>query len=241
MVSSSNSKMAHISDVWSRNSYFNFGYNLGSSLTPKNDMTVKGYGDLDGKKMPKFDYDFGLMAQLGNNIKLHKKPIANMVRINLDFTYIDLNYNQYKANDGFGQYTEGTNSTKPLPWLSKKYELSYGMSLGPSVTVAPFSSFNFPSDLHYLKINGYAHFGYEIAFLGMSEYKNGSHSLNFDCINFGYGRVWRFGLNVSWKFIGLGWETRIAYPKYKCTNSDYGKESYNFKSSSNRIYLTIRY
>ncbi len=241
LVSSSNSNTAHYADVWTRNSYFNLGYNYSASLEPKQALPMHGYPE--GAKAGKFDADWGAMIQLGHSYKLHRKPIANMVQINLDFTFIDLNYNQYKEEKGHEEFDSdfrGSSDNNPLPWLSRKYDLSYGMTLGPSVTIAPLTLVN-PSFLHYFKINTYYHIGYQVAILGMSDHENGKASINMDYVDWGHGIVNSFGVNLSWKMIGIGWETRSASPKYKSFDTAFGDGSYKFKSTSNRIYLTIRY
>lgn len=242
LVSSSNTNTAHYVDVWTRNSFFNIGYNMGASLEAKQALPMNGY---DRQPLsPKFNSDFGAMLQLGHTYCLHRKPIANMVQINLDFTFIDLNYNQYKEEDGYANFDSEKmtdNNDYPLPWLSQKYDLSFGMSIGPSVTIAPLILLN-TSFLHYFKINAYYHIGYQAAILGMSDHKEGGKgSINLDYFNWGHGVMNSYGINLSWKMIGIGWEARSTSPKYKSIDSMFGNESYKFKSTSNRIYLTIRY
>lgn len=242
VVSSSNSNKAHYSDVWSRNSFFNIGYNLGATMTPK--PAIQLNENYVPNTASKFDNNWGAMIQLGHSYCVHKNPIANMVQINIDFSFIDLNFNQYdqtgKLNSSNDSNSQESDKSNTLPWLSKKYELSYGMSIGPSVTVVPLTSFNFPSYLHYIKVNAYYHFGYHASLLGMADYNK--NNLNIDYLNLGTGFVNSYGINLSWKSIGIGWEARSANPKYKYIgSSNYSKESHKFKSTSSRIYITIKY
>lgn len=242
LVSSSNSNTAHYVDVWTRKSFFNIGYNMGSSLEAKQDIPLLGYDKQPAA--PKFNADWGAMVQLGHSYGLHKKPIANMVQINLDFTFIDLNYNQFSEEDGYLNFDSEKitdNHDYPLPWLSKKHTLSYGMSIGPSVTVAPLIPLN-QASLHYFKLTAYYHIGYHASLLGMSDHENaGKSSINLDYFNWGFGMTSSYGVSLSWKMIGIGWEARSASPKYKSIDTMFGDQSYKFKSTSNRIYLTIRY
>ncbi len=238
LVSSSNSNTAHYADVWKRNSFFNLGYNMGGSLKPKQALPLHGYNN--APNVDNFDSDWGAMLQLGHSYCLHRKPIANMVQINLDYTFIDLNFNKYNEEKNSPAFDTalGNYNNNPLPWLAQKYSLSYGMSLGPSVTVAPLTMLNTPS-LHFFKINAYYHIGYNIGLLGMSDH--GKTSINMDYFSWGHGLMNSYGVNLSWKMIGIGWEARSDSPKYKSLDTAFGSDSYKFKSTSNRIYLTIRY
>lgn len=266
MVNSRNVTDAHFSNVWSRKSYFNPGF-VSSKLSSKDPVFLA-----DGKSQPlKFKSQWGAQIQLGHSYTLHRKAIANMVQINLDFTYIDLTVNHYKLDsipykafnpeqkwDGQpgtpAQQTEGNynyNGYEYMPWGADKYDLTYGMSLGPSVTVAPFTSLNIKG-LHFLKLNLYYHIGYNVGMLLMDE-KSQSHSnatgnkdkgkgLSFDYLSWGHGLSTAFGLSLSWKSIGIGWETRTANLKYKpISTGDYGDFSTKMKNSSSRIYLSIKY
>ena len=60
-------------------------------------------------------------------------------------------------------------------------------------------------------------------------------------INWGHGTTSSFGFSVVWKFIGLGYEHRVANIKYKAISTDdFGEKTYKFKSSLNRIYIQFR-
>lgn len=253
LVSSSNSNEEHYKNVWGRNSFFNLGYNMSGNLNPKDHPSL-GYID---KPIPEFKIDKGGMLQLGHSYRLHKKPIANMVQFNLDYTYIDLNVNHYKHSDDIVSYkpypenenndgghsTYGRNQTKYIPWGAGKYEVNYAMTLGPSITIAPFTYLNIPQ-LHFVKLNFYFHYGYQVALLGMmyNDDDKTKEKWNTDCLNIGHGVVQGLGLSLSWKSIGIGWETRSAKPTYQSLSKDlYGDEKYKFKSSASRLYLTIRY
>jgi hypothetical protein len=60
-------------------------------------------------------------------------------------------------------------------------------------------------------------------------------------MSWGHGMMQSFGLNVSWKAIGIGFEHRTGKIKYKAMNtSDFGNNEYEFTSATNRISLQIR-
>ena len=209
---------------------------------------------------------WGAQVELGHSYTLHRGAIANMVQINLDYTFIDLTVNHYEKDNAFSNYDssekwEGqpgsaapknengnyTSGYEYLPWGADKYDLTYGMSLGPSITIAPFIPLDIRS-LHYIKLNAFIHWGYNASLLLMDE-QSPSHKTNgakkglsFDYISWGHGLTTSFGINLSWKNIGIGWETRSGDLKYKpISPGDYGDFETKLKTSSSRIYLTIKY
>lgn len=249
-VSLSSETEKHFDDVWGRRKYFNIGYN---TTTLKSDKAV-AIGTGDNEKLD-FEKDWGLGLELGTSYKLHK-PISNMVGIGLDYTWFDLNLNHFKAEDG-ATYNSGDlisndgDSYNYMPWKAlEKYEVNYGMMLGPSVTVAPFTTMS-SNALHYIKFQLYYHLGYRFSalFFKNDEKKDVNSDREEDedmNDNFkgewGTGFYTKFGFNVSWKFIGLGYEHSSGGIKYKPFSKDnFGKEKNKFDLATNRIFLTIRY
>lgn len=263
-VSSRNITDAHYSNVWSRKSFFNPGY-VTSKVTSKDDVFLNN----TTKQKLSFKHDWGAQIELGHSYTLHRGAIANMVQINLDYTYIDLTVNHYKADEALSQFdsnqkwegepgheapSESTSynsdSYEYLPWGADKYDATYGMSLGPSITLAPFTPLHIKG-LDFLKFNVYYHIGYNVGLMLMDE-KSQSHSsatgnkeskgLSFDYLSWGHGLSTSFGLSVSWKSIGIGWETRTANLKYKpISTGEYGDFETQLKNTSSRIYLSIKY
>ena len=246
----------HFSKVWSRRSFFNIGYNS-SKLIPKQDITTGlGTGNVQRTKS-----DFGFSLQYGRSYRLHKKPILNMLQFYIDYTSIDVTFNHYKAGDPYvydsnHKWKEidkrGKESTYYyIPWDLERFEGSYGMSLGPSFTVLPFRYVN-NDQLHFLKFNMYFRIGYQASILYMSNNddldKNREiNSRNFETMgeslimHWGHGLLTSFGLSLTWKGIGIGYEHRVARNRYKSfTTSEFGSGIYKFKTSTDRIYISIR-
>lgn len=200
--------------VWKRRRYFYL--NLITSQT----LTFKDLGNQKAK------LDAGFALHMGRTYYLHKKPIANMIKFGIDWTYFDISYAKYKNTDihettnrqqaparpaalgryapeigGDGYYDEDYDD------FSFDFGQSFGnkqidiaMGIGPSVTVNP---------VDYLKAAVYFHY-----------MPTGSLMLNDSDVNFAFVNGWSFGLTASWKLISLGFETRWAEGKYKRFDTD---------------------
>lgn len=261
-VSSTHDIERHYLSVWGRRSYLNIAFN-NTKLSPKGAVPT----GVENGTVKEMKTDWGVSLQYGRNYRLHKRPISNLLQFYIDYTGIDLNVNHYKAEgNGKGLYDsrnkieikEGykTDSYFYFPWNMEKYEFNFGMSLGPSLTLAPFTSSN-SRGMHYLKFNFYYHIGYHISLLyipndadadlndatdkSSSDYKNKEDMADNLKMQWGHGLINSFGLNISWKAIGVGYEYRSAKLKYKSMNkSSYGSDKYDFNSSTNRVYLQFR-
>lgn len=243
---------SHFKDVWSRKGYLNLSYN---TTTLKPDETIPtGVPELNGGIVPELKSKWGVSLQLGRNYKLHKKPISNILQFYIDYQYIDLNLNFFEQ-EGNGLYD--TSQRLPsdskkfyIPWNLKKYEVNYGMALGPSFTVAPFNNMS-NKGLHYLQFNMWYNIGYHASLLLMkndedADINKGGYS-NEDKVregikmNLGHGLTSAFGFSLTWKFIGIGYEYRSASLKYQSLDKDtYGDDKYKFKSSTSRVFLQFR-
>lgn len=245
---------SHFKDVWSRKGYLNLSYN---TTTLKPDETIPtGVPELNGGIVPELKSKWGVSLQLGRNYKLHKKPISNILQFYIDYQYIDLNLNFFEQ-EGNGKNLYDTSQKLPnntskfyIPWNLKKYEVNYGMALGPSITVAPFNNMS-NKGLHYLQFNMWYNIGYHASLLLMkndedADINEGGYS-NEDKVregikmNLGHGLTSAFGFSLTWKFIGIGYEYRSASLKYQSLDKDtYGDDKYKFKSSTSRVFLQFR-
>ena len=255
----------HFQNVWKRRSFFNMSWT--ESKMKCEDKTI---GD--------FKSDWGVTLQSGTNYRLHKKPIAKMINIALDYSWLNLNVNHIKAEDPTsekgidGKYlynsidknvvtdeSGNTESYYKFPWKLEKYEANYGMTLGPSITIAPFVPLGV-KQLDYLKIQAYYHIGDSASFLytvnkkefdqnqTLSEtgynrdaYKDYNTMKNNLKLQWGHGMTSTFGFNIFWKRVGIGYERTTGTFKYKNFNTDdFGKFKTKFTNEYSRIYLTIR-
>lgn len=239
----------HFESVWSRKGYFNISYNS-ARLEPKATYNVV-YNNGKYVALENMKSDWGAGIQWGRNYSILRSPIANMVMINIDYTPLDFNANHYKKAEGqylFDSSDKQDNSLE-LPWNAEKFEFDYGMNVGPSITLAPFTKLNNLNGLHFLKFNVYYHIGYHVSLLYfMPKKEQDKTPSTFDDINsvasklcFGHGLTNAVGFNVSWKAIGIGYEMRWANLDYKSFNTgDFGKTTYKFKAPTSRVYLDLR-
>ena len=80
--------------------------------------------------------DMGLAAEFGRTFFFNgRKPIAGMVRIGIDWSYLDLQYASFKQEFG----DESIDS----------HFANIGMQFGPSVTVTPFEKLNLKAYIRY--------------------------------------------------------------------------------------------
>lgn len=260
----------HFQNVWKRRSFFNMSWTE-SKMKCKQD-------DDENLRGLEFKSDWGVTLQSGTNYRLHKKPIAKMINIALDYSWLNLNVNHIKAEDPTsekgidGKYlynstdrnvkTDESGKTEEYyvyPWNLEKYEANYGMTLGPSITIAPFVPLGV-KQLDYLKIQAYYHIGYSASFLytvnkkeldqnqTLSEtgynrdaYKDYNTMKNNLKLQWGHGMTSTFGFNIFWKRVGIGYERTTGTFKYKNFNTDdFGKFKTKFTNEYSRIYLTIR-
>lgn len=246
----------HFVDVWGRRSFVNFAYNT-AKLTPQESIPT-GVPSLNGGLLPEMSSDWGFTLQYGRNYRLHKKPIANIMYFHVDYTGIDLGVNHFKAEGNGKNLYDSREKTKEdyfyRPWNLDKYEFNYAMTLGPSLTVAPFNLTNSRA-LHFLKFNVYYHIGYHLSLVFMdddedadinpgtsrTEKDDRQRMADNQKLEWGHGMTQSFGFNLSWKLIGIGYEHRTRSMKYKSMNTtDFGKEKFDFDVSDSRLYLQLR-
>lgn len=254
-VTNRNVTEQHFADVWGRRGYFNFSYNT-TKLSPKGNYP----NGLDNGFVGELKSNWGASIQYGRSYRLHKKPISNVALFNIDYTGIDLNVNHFEAiGNGTYKYNSSIKHTETedgkaseyynLPWNMEKYEVNYGMTLGPSLTLAPFNLLS-GNGLHYIKFNVFYHIGYNISMIyspndkKLDENQSGEDFQAMESnlkMAWGHGMMQSFGFNISWKAIGIGFEHRSSTIKYKAMNTkDFGKNEYEFSSATNRISLQIR-
>ena len=247
----------HFKDVWGRNGYFNIAYNSGELI---NQETVRSslMGQFESGEM-KFRSDWGVGIQVGHQYRLHKRAIANIVQFCIDYTFIDLNCVHYSAQPNAAGKCFSSNDMNGsdnfyYPWHLGKYDFNYAMRLGPSLIIAPFTHLS-GRGIHYLKINVWYHFGYQAGLLlclgdedadlnpGTSG-TNKTHHDNFDeasKLQFGHGYVHGWGLSLSWKAIGVGYEHRNGNMLYQKLGTGFEGGKTRFTNTFDRFFINFRF
>ena len=216
----------HYKEVWGRTTFFNISYNnttFESKEFPTAVANVDGSGkySLGTPLWGKFKNQFGFGLQWGHTYNFHKKPIGDVLFIGLDYSWLDFNLNKYRAdslaNYQFAMVTVDKKDRYPLPWHNEMMTFDYGMSLGPSLTLYPFTAIG-KKGTDDIRLQLYFHVGYAIsmAFIkdvqdvddSSSYYSTSSTTDKTTEMALGHGLFTSFGVNLTWKFIGLGYEAR---------------------------------
>ena len=240
--------------VWGRNTFFNISMNS-TKFESKELPTANTDGTL-GKIPGKFDNTL-LGLQWGHTYNFHKKPIGQVLFIGLDYSWLDFNLSKFDSSNlpgfNFDKITDVdvTDVRYPLPWNHKMWMADYGMSLGPSLTLYPFTSLG-KKGTDEIRLQLYFHVGYTFSGAIINDVEDvdelGSYSSTATDpktkteVAWGHGLFTSFGFNLTWKFVGLGYEVRNASNmKYKSVNSDFKTGDTKFEQTINRFYLQFRF
>lgn len=259
-VYSRTNEKGHYNEVWKYSKTFDFVY-VNTTMTPQFDgKTGRGVA-----LAPEYKSDWGIMFSRTKSYGLHK-PIANMVKFSFDWRGFQLNVNHFKAElnadkkayDSSVEYVQNDNgsSNSKFPWNMEKYEVSYTMGVGPSVSVAPFVPLH-KRALDFIQLNMYFHVNYSAsAIYSMNNDKydastpaDDDYDLNNKKIamdkatklEWGHGLGTSFGVSLSWKFIGVGFETNSVTRTYKPIGSEFESEKSKFKFKQSNLFLRINF
>lgn len=216
--------------------------------------------NLDEDDVPTLKSNSAISIQMGKTFSLHKKPIANMVKIGLDWNYIELHYAKYKKfeiedyddnewNSRSGYYYDDEDDDNDWGNLGDLglsdfgyYQVDLGMAIGPSVQVTPFYSLG--KGLEHIKAYTYFHVIPSASGIILSD---------DDETNFGWGYVTNFswGIGVSYRSFAIGFETRWGSGKYDTSSfNDEIDEDLNlfqtgdktkYKTTSSKLTLSLRF
>lgn len=227
--------------IWRRTKFLDLAF-VSSHINPE-------YGQEKSSK-------FGVALNIGNTYFLHRKPLGGMVKIGLDAIWTDINYTNYEkgnfsfsnlpnVNDFEDDYYDFDSDDDEfnlgsLGW----HKLDIGIGVGPSVHVAPFTSFS--NGLEHLRAQLYFHFTPSFSALIVSD-DNETKG------HYGFSPVFNFGGVISYKMIALGVEGRWCSAKYSNIGFDEEDEDgyetvvpensgkTKFKTSSVRAFIRFCY
>ena len=228
---------------WKRRKFWNFGYSV-----PTLERT-------DGTFMD-WEPDFAVSVQNGRTAFFHKKPLGGMVKIGLDYSFLDITYSKLNlkhiesaevgdntsipsdpsVSDGFDEIVSDDPSGSILSAVGFNigmHKIDETLSVGPRIAINP---------VDHLMIGAYFHGGFTMS--GIYENEN---------FSYGFGYTLSTGLCVSYKVIGFGFEYLCGKVKYKQINFDemdvdelsfsemFSSESFRLKHSGPRFYVSFRF
>lgn len=202
----------HEERIWDgRSRYLNIGY-VWQKLKPTNEALQA-------------ESDYGVSLSWGRTYYLHRRPLLGMVKIGLDWSWLDVNYANYSLTSKSG--LAGTE----LPVNLGAHQVDIGMSIGPSVTVRPIGG---------LKVSAYGRFTPSCSLAILEE------QTHADFVGF-----FNVGASVAWNAFSVGLEGRWGKAKYggALLSGEDGEERVpdiqgspsRLKTSSLRLYFGFRF
>lgn len=262
-VFSANYRKDVVSGVWKRKKHFSLSYAKtemnGKGIEMYNTSTQK-YEAMD----PSYTADWAVNLKRSHTYSFHKRPIADIVSLGLEFGFIDLSANHFKGDSTYkynssmlGEVTVEDDKKEEfqyLPWGSEMYTFSYGMNLGPSITVAPFARCK-SAGLAHIRLQAYFTVGYRASLMWMNADKKRDLNIqnnktspinksyfetmeNSTKLSWGHGMTTIWGLRLNWKGIAVGFEKVAGTQKYQSVEDGiYGPRKYEFSETSTRFSL----
>ncbi len=193
----------HLAKIWKQKKHWTVGYTFQKlkNMDEEDDATLKS--------------SFAMSLQWGKTFSLHRKPIANMVKIGIDWNWVDWHYAKYKKldmgeldwDDGEAYWDDDDGENLNLPNLTY-HQIDLGMAIGPSVQVTPF--YTIGQGLEYLKV--YSFFHVTPSFSGIILHGDKSE------IAGAYNTFFSWGIGIAYKAFAIGFEHRWGKAKYNTTN-----------------------
>ncbi len=234
-------KEQHYEKVWKRKKYWKLGFS-----NPSIERT-------DGEPMT-WKTDFAVFIQQGKTVYFHSKPLWGMVKIGLDYGFMDLNYAKLKLktaefsettpsapetnqgtniNGGFDDIESDEPSSDPLLDIDLgMHKFEYSLHVGPSISVNPWD---------HIIVAAYFH-----------AMPTASGILENDKFSYGFGCAMSAGVSVSYKTLSLGIEGLWSSIKYKqaSLNDDeedenggnlFNTKNFKLKQKGPRFYIAFRF
>lgn len=195
-------------------------------------FSTQNMEDADNPLNMKYKSQSGFNLDWGKTIYLHKKPIAKLMKIGLDWSWINLSFAKYKSGSGIhinslaGDYSDYDDNDDGYGYDDEDddfiadldlgvYSLSAGMSVGPSFTFAPF--YNTGKGLQHLLAQAYFHV--TPSYTGIIMTEDGETEAYH-----GYTTYFNWGINVSYKFISIGYEYRWGKSRFNQMSLDFDND-----------------
>lgn len=209
-------------EVWSKKKYWKIGM-----ASPKLKRT-------DGEEMD-WKTDYSVFLQRGKTSYLHKKPIAGMIKIGIDWGYLDINYSKLKlksvkleadddntrasmaranTSEGFDDIVSGDPNGNPLSAMGVNlgmHKIDNSLHVGPSISINPWK-----------KLIATAYFHVRPTFSGI---------IQNDSFAYGFGCATAAGVSVAYNSLSLGIEGVWSTIKYTQSSFDGDDDEDDYSSS----------
>ena len=212
-------------------------------------FSTQNMEDADNPLDMKFKSQAGFNLDWGKTFYLHKKPIANLMKIGLDWSWLNLSFAKYKSGNGIhlnssaGDYSDYDDDDYGYGYDDEDndfnldidlgvYSLSAGMSVGPSFTFAPF--YNTGKGLQHLLAQTYFHV--TPSYTGIIMTEDGETEAYH-----GYTTYFNWGINVSYKFISIGYEYRWGKSKFNRMSLDFDDDEDEPETTSSNEKQKIKF
>lgn len=231
--------------IWGKKKYWQFSY-VTDKLVNKD---VPDFKQLKSK--------WGVSIVKGRTIAMHKRPIADILKIGLDVNLPDITFAQYKKGNGIGLTgldwdADDDYKSKFRPGITRDaddYGDGYGydddddedfgvdldlgtyqieVGLGIGPNIQVAPFYHYGHGLEYLKAFTFFHVTPSYSLILQSE--DGDAQLNH-----GYATFFNFGIGLTYKSFSLGFETRSGSGKYKMAELDMDDMENLFGSKSDKM------
>lgn len=237
-------KEQHYENVWKRKKYWKLGFG-----NPSIERT-------DGEAMT-WETEFAVSLQRGKTLYFHSKPLWGMVKIGLDYGFMDLSYAKLKlktakstgnvpstpgtnpgsnSNGGFDEIVSDDPSGSIISMMGVDlgmHKIDYNLHVGPSISVNPWN---------HLIVAAYFH-----------AMPTASGILENDKFSYGFGCAMSAGVSVAYKAISVGVEGVWSTIKYKQASFDdegdddeedanlFNTKDFKLKQKGPRFYVALRF
>lgn len=158
-----------------------FSTSIKAAPTPRDGYLSIEYGSSTFKQSgnPNIKSNLSVAFNLGHTYHLHKKPVGNVIWFDIDATWLNMAYSNFKVEH--------------IDWQSTfkcQYHIPYiGLQVGPAISVVPIKD---------TQVHAYARYSPSVVCLITDKINDN------DNLSFAYGSSWNFGLEFNYRAIGVG-------------------------------------
>lgn len=225
--------------IWGKGRFMRLGYSVSE--------TTDEWGPVEKGK-------YGFFLTKGTTYRLHKKPVAGMIKFSIDAVWFDAQFTKFKAPYSDVDWTstfepiddnryDEDEDDEPFDLNIGRMALSFGMGVGPNISVAPFALTSIKI-LQPLRASIYFHYSPTMMLYAKSQ--DGDFELSTAFCN-----MMNFGGYLTYRKISIGVEGRWGKGKFKPLDFEsmfdneggesLGSQKYTRKFANTRIYLQFAF